>query len=159
MSVYSLAVPVPVHHLRNQDTDGIQLPANPKVWGTELMWSTLRSMPSISTEPWIVGGDLNASVRFDERKDRGNQMILDRMADIGLPNIVRGANGSPVPTFRHSFGGLVDQLDYLFANRFLLDRLTRVEVFPDVDRVFGQRPMLSDHLPIIADFDIDQPMQ
>lgn len=66
-------------------------------------------------------------------------------------DIVRGANGSTLPMFRHSLGGLVDHLDCLSANGVLLDRHTRVEMYSGVDQVFGQ---LSDRLLIIAPFDI-----
>jgi endonuclease/exonuclease/phosphatase (EEP) superfamily protein YafD len=154
MSVYSLAIPVPGHHWKDQDTEGIQLPMNRDLWATEIMWSTLRMMPSLSTEPWIVGGDLNTSVLFDIPKPRGNQLILDRMAEIGLPSIDLSGNGEPVPTFRSSRGHFVHQLDHLFANHQMLDHLIGCEVYEDTERIFGSRPMLSDHLPIIADFDI-----
>ncbi len=154
MSVYGLADPVPKHHWKEQDTEGIQLPMNRELWATEILWSTLRMMPSLSTEPWIVGGDLNTSVLFDTPKPHGNQLILDRMAEIGLPSIELGNGGESVPTFRSNRGHFVHQLDYLFANSLMRDSLVSCEVYGDPERVFGSRPMLSDHLPIIAEFDI-----
>lgn len=151
MSVYSLAEPVPLHHWEGQDTTGIQLPENPSLWGTELMWSVLKMMPNIGTEPWLVGGDLNTSVSFDSPKPRGNQRILDRMADIGLPNIARWEGLAERPTFRHARGGFTQQLDYPFANKPLSDHLTSINL-GDPEKIVVPRPMLSDHLPIIADF-------
>lgn len=153
MSVYSLAVPVPRHHWQNQDTEGIQLPENRDIWATELMWSILSLIPTIITEPWIAGGDLNSSVSFDVPKPRGNQRILDRMQEIGMPNIARWEGFAERPTFRHSRGGFRQQLDYLFANQLVSQHLDRIDL-GDPTTIFAPRPMLSDHLPIIADFRI-----
>lgn len=154
MSVYSYAFPVPRHHWQDQDTDGIQLPMNRELFATEIMWTTLQMMPNLSSEPWIVGGDLNTSVLFDIPKPRGNQMILDRMAEIGLPSIALGNDEEPVPTFRSPRGHVLHQLDYLFANSHLMEHLVSCEVYGDAGRIFGNRPMLSDHLPVIAEFDL-----
>ncbi|HEV2127124.1 MAG TPA: hypothetical protein VGR22_00720 [Thermomicrobiales bacterium] len=82
LSVDSPAFPVDRARLEGIDTTGIQLTQNRDVWGTELMWATLKSMGIGPEEPLIVGGDLNSSETFDylwRGGPRGNREIMDRM--------------------------------------------------------------------------------
>ena len=57
-----------------------------------------------------------------------------------------------MPTFQHSSKAIEDQLDYLYVNAPLLDRLKNARV-PGHEEVFGTEPRLSDHLPIVCEFD------
>lgn len=155
MSVYSPAFAVDPTRLEGIDTTGIQLTRNRNVWGTELLWATLRSMSIPASDSFIVGGDLNASETFDYlwgKKPRGNREFLDRMEALGLHECLRLSKGGLTPTFRSPRGGsIVHQIDHLFVTDSLSKQLIGCDV-GSTDRVFGSSPMLSDHLPVIADF-------
>jgi exonuclease III len=151
MSVYSLAIPIDRVRLAGIDTTGIQLTQNRDVWMTELMWATLRSMSISAEEPFIVGGDLNSSETFDDPRPRGNREIQDRMNALGFYDCLRMFNGKLTPTFRTSRGSIVHQLDHLYTTPCLLSKLAWCDVGAS-GRIFESTPMLSDHLPIVADF-------
>ena len=57
-----------------------------------------------------------------------------------------------VPTFQHTSGHVEHQLDYCYLNAPMLQRLNRAGV-PGHEQVFGPTPRLSDHLPIVCEFD------
>ncbi len=65
LSVYSPAFPIERTRLAGIDTAGIQLTQNRDVWGTELLWATLKSRVITADEPFIEAGDLNSSETFD----------------------------------------------------------------------------------------------
>ena len=128
----------------------VKLANNPELWGTELLWAALRDVDR--TEPWIVGGDLNACETFDlwGSKPRGNREFLDRMEDLGFTEVLRESQGRLTPTYLNFKTREVrNQMDHLFVTEPLAESLVECDV-GDSDRDFGQR--LSDHLPIIADF-------
>jgi exonuclease III len=155
LSVYSPAFPIERARLRGIDTTGIQLTQNKELWATELMWAALTSMHITHEQPFIVAGDLNSSETFDvlwKGGPRGNREIMDRMNALGFFDCLRMFNGGLTPTFRSPRGGsLVHQLDHLYVTPMLLSWLTWCGV-GSAERIFEQRPMLSDHLPIVADF-------
>jgi exonuclease III len=121
---------------------------------TELMWATVKSMSIAAEDLFIVGGDLNSSETFDylwRGGPRGNREIMDRMNALGFYDCLRMFKGQLTPTFRHSGKSFVHQLDHLYVTPRLLSRLTRCDV-GSAERVWGSKPTLSDHLPIVADF-------
>ena len=125
---------------------------NRDVWATELMWAALRSMHIANEEPFIVAGDLNSSETFDDPRPRGNREIIERMNALGFYDCLRMFKGKLTPTFRTPHGGMVmHQLDHLYVTPMLLSRLVQCDV-GSAERVLEPRPMLSDHLPIVADF-------
>ncbi len=74
------------------------------------------------------------------------------MNALGFYDCLRTFQGRLTPTFRSPRGGLVvHQLDHLYMTGALLGRLVGCDV-GSAERVFGSIPMLSDHLPIVADF-------
>ena len=103
---------------------------------------------------WIVGGDFNVSVLFDVPKDRGNRETLRRLNRLRLTDCLSHTQGGPgaVPTFQHTSKTVEHQLDYCFVSPAMLKRLTRARV-PTHEEVFGRKPRLSDHLPILCEFD------
>lgn len=151
LSAYSPAWPVDPARLSGVDVSQVKLQFSSKVWVTELLWAALAHAPP--TMPWIVGGDLNSSETFDtmwKGGPHGNGEILSRMRALGLFECLRG-DGPLVPTFRNPREGyVVHQLDRLFVDRRITPAL-RTCTTGSHERVFGGR--LSDHLPIIADFD------
>jgi endonuclease/exonuclease/phosphatase family metal-dependent hydrolase len=102
--------------------------------------------------PWIVAGDLNSSVTFDKPRPRGNQEIQDRMSDLGFTECLNFHQGELTPTFKNpSNKQIVHQMDHLFVTEHLRSKLLSCTI-GDADRVFTGS--LSDHLPIIAEFNM-----
>jgi len=101
----------------------------------------------------VIAGHFNSSETFDHRRegDRGNREGLDKIASVGLVECLRHAKGSLTPTFRNPNGGAIaHQIDHLFVSSGMIRSLVRCETGPQ-ERVFAHH--LSDHLPIIADFE------
>jgi endonuclease/exonuclease/phosphatase family metal-dependent hydrolase len=98
-------------------------------------------------------GDFNLSETFDAWPGgpRGNREYLDRMISSGYTECLRESTGQLTPTFRHSGGSVRAQIDHIFVSSSLANSLVTCDVGP-AERVFGGG--LSDHLPIIANFDI-----
>jgi exonuclease III len=155
ISVYNPAFVVDPVRLDGIDTTGVSLELQPgKVWLIDLVWAALASSKPDIDEPFILAGDFNASETFDSwwgTKPRGNREIMDRFNALGLYDALRAFQGRLVPTFRHSRGSFVHQLDHLYVTPVLLSRLLECDV-GNFDRVFGSKPSLSDHLPIVSDF-------
>ena len=156
ISVYIPAFPIDKSRLAGIDTKGIQLEHNRKVWVTEILWASLKAMNIRNTDRLIVGGDFNSSETFDTmwgKKPRGNLEIIQRMNALGLYDSLRSHQGQLTPTFRSRTGSPIHQIDHMYMTTALLKQLTQCEVGSAV-RVFGVKPTLSDHLPIVADFDL-----
>ena len=152
VSVHSPAFPIPQTQWRNADASGIKLKNNPDLWFTEILWALLRATDVTDDTNWIVGGDFNNSVLFDEPRDRGNREIGERLNTLGLTDCLGHSHDGPIPTFRSTRRSVKHQLDYCYVNAPMLERLTRAQV-PDHMDVFCQKPRLSDHLPIVCEFD------
>lgn len=152
VSVHSPAFPIPKDTYKGIEISTIQLVNNPDLWFTEILWSLLCNEAIDDGVPWIVGGDFNTSVLFDEPKDRGNRMVIARLNKLGLTDCLSHFEGEPVPTFKPSRGSVIHQLDYCYVNKPLMKRFVRAQV-PDQSEIFDHQPkMLSDHLPIICEF-------
>jgi len=158
ISVYSPARPIDPLRLQGIDTTGIQLTQNRNVWGTEILWASLSAMNFKADEAFIVGGDFNSSETFDDMwpgGPRGNREFIERMRALGLRDCLRSFKGQLTPTFRNPRGGqVIHQIDHLYATEALLNILRRCDV-GSAERVFASVPSLSDHLPIVADFSLD----
>jgi exonuclease III len=157
ISVYSPAFPVARSRLAGIDTTGIQLTQNRDVWATEILWTCLQGIKQLAQDRFVVGGDFNSSETFDilwGKKPRGNVEIMERMHALGLRDCLRSFQGQLTPTFRTPRdGAVIHQIDHLYVTRPLLGELVHCNVGA-ADRVFGPRPALSDHLPIVADFQL-----
>ena len=152
--VYSPAWPVDRDRLEGVDTSQVKLTLNPDVWVADLLWSALKAMAPSNGSEVIVGGDFNLSETFDAWRGgpRGNREYLDRMADLGLTECLREHNGALTPTFKNPRGsGVLHQIDHLFVTSDLASRLITCAT-GDAGQVFGGS--LSDHLPVVADFDV-----
>lgn len=159
VSIYSPAWPVNKERLKGIDVSPLKLKLNPDIWGSEIIWSALKNVVS-NNEAWVVGGDYNISETFDmEWQDKnglkfgirssGNKEILDRMFEIGFTECLRKYTNKIVPTFKHSRGEIVHQIDHLFVTNSLYPKLKSC-IVGDQLIIFGNS--LSDHLPIIANF-------
>lgn len=159
VSVYSPASPIKKERLEGMDVSQVKLKLNPKVWGSEIIWSALKNTKS-DNERWVVGGDYNSSETFDvewqkEHQKRfgiqshGNKEILDRMRNLGFIECLREHSNKITPTFKDPRGNLYHQMDHLFVTNDLYSTIQGCEV-GNRSVVFNKS--LSDHLPIIADF-------
>ncbi len=152
VSVYSPAWPIDRTWLAGVDVSGVKLTQQKwDVWVMDLVWASLRERTDLD-QPWIIAGDFNSSETFDHWPGgpRGNREFLDRMAGLGLCECLRFAQDKLTPTFRSPRGVINAQIDHLFTTPALGSRLRCCET-GDPDRVFRQG--LSDHLPIIAEFE------
>ena len=152
VGVHSPAFEIPRDRWAGIDVSGIKLTNNPELWFTEILWALLRAAGMSDDTNWIVGGDFNSSVLFDEPKDKGNREVIERLNELGLIDCLSHAHGGPVPTFQHSSRLVEHQLDYCYVNAPMLRRLRQARV-PSHDEVFSGTPRLSDHLPVVCEFD------
>ena len=108
----------------------------------------------------IIAGDFNMDRRMDDnptktyftKKDTyPHNDFFNAILDMGFYDCVRKQVSKPVQTFRHNKGKVPFpwELDHMFCTRNLYDRLTKVQI---LDNYTIKR--LSDHNPIIADFDL-----
>lgn len=154
VSVYSPAWPVDKERLKNIDISNIKLKQNPDVWCTEVLWSALKNNKNLKNENWIIAGDFNSSVTFDylwKGGPRGNQEIIDRMNSIGFIECLHSYSDGLVPTFRNPKGGkTIHQIDHMYVTENLYSSLNNSHV-GDSFEIFEKS--ISDHLPIISDFE------
>jgi len=151
--VYSPAWPVDPSRLVGIDVSDVRLTLNRNVWVADLLWASLNHRRISANDRWIVAGDLNLSETFDSWTGgpRGNREYLNRMASLGLTECLRNAKGALTPTFRSPRGGAIKhQIDHMFVTEALASQLVTCDTGSG-DHVFGSG--ISDHLPIIADFD------
>lgn len=153
VSVYSPAWPVARSRLADEDVSAVKLRLNKDVWVGDLLWAALQEALPGSKEPWIIAGDFNLSETFDSWRGgpRGNKEYLDRMKNLGLTECLRQKHGRLVPTFFNTDKKThIHQIDHLFVTSDLSRVLAACNV-GDKDVVFDGK--MSDHLPIIADFE------
>ena len=103
----------------------------------------------------IIAGDFNMDRRMDDNptgtrfalKDTyPTNNFLDAILDMGFYDCMRKFNDLPVQTHRNARSTFPWELDHMFVTEGLFNCLTNVEV--------SNQRMLSDHDPIIADFDL-----
>lgn len=154
ISVYAPAWPIDDKRLENIDVSSVKLKQHPKVWCSDMLWSALKNIPSLKEEAWIVGGDFNSSVTFDymwSGPPSGNQEIIDRFNALGLTECLKTFTGELTPTFRNPRGGkVIHQLDHVYVTDALSSALTN-SYAGDAFDIFENS--LSDHLPIISEFE------
>ena len=100
---------------------------------------------------FIIGGDLNASIQWDEHPTKGpsHKILFKRFYDFGLVDCLEKFHAFPIRTLRKKDSEIPWQIDYLFASENLIGSLVSCEVL-DEPAVHE----LSDHNPIVAVFDI-----
>ena len=153
VTVHSPAFYIPRDLWTDRNVSDVKLTNNRDLWFTEILWSLLRNAEVSNDTNWIVGGDFNTSVNFDKPKNRGNQEIIDRLESLGLTDCLSHYRYGQVATYMGVNKVIEHQLDYLYVNAPMLARLTRSRV-PPFEDVFYQKPKkLSDHLPVVCEFD------
>ena len=153
VSAYCPAWPVDKKRLEDIDVSDIKLKLNPDVWCTEILWAALKEIEKLKNENWIVAGDLNSSATFDymwSGGPRGNQEFIERMNSLGLTECLYHSKGELTPTFRNPKGGkVIHQIDHMYVTNPILNFLIEAKI-GDENEIFGNS--ISDHLPIISDF-------
>ena len=152
VSVHSPAFPVQNEFLTGVDISNIKLRNCPSVFFTEILWSLLRHTDIGSDTNWIVAGDFNCSEKLDIPHDGGNREVMERLNAIGLRDCLGEFTGRPEPTFQNTNKDVEHQLDYCYANGPMLARLRTARVLSKKE-VFDRVPRLSDHLPILCEFE------
>ncbi len=98
----------------------------------------------------LIGGDFNADPLIDkQQRNSAHHIFYERLKDFKLYDCCKKFNPDRVQTNRSSRSKLQWENDRLFAGKALYDRLISCEVIDDSDLY-----ELSDHNPIIAEFDI-----
>ncbi|XVJ59158.1 MAG: hypothetical protein HEQ23_07065 [Tepidisphaera sp.] len=155
ISVYNPAWPLDGSAFAGVDMNAVRWTQQATdVWLADLLWSRLQVLPKSDGAPWIIGGDFNLSESFDKWRGgpHGNREYLDRMRRLGLVECLRHFNSKPVPTFKNVDGGeVLHQIDHVFASKTLAAALTS-STTGSHERVFESK--ISDHLPVIADFQL-----
>ncbi len=156
ISVHGPAWCIDPKRLSGIDLTGVRLTQQKRdIWLMDLLWASLKYQRANLGQPWIVAGDFNLSETFDLWRGgpRGNREYLDRMAELGLVECLRHSKEMLTPTFRHRNGVVKDQIDYVFVSPVLAKKLFSCDTGSS-DRVFDPSGRLSDHLPIVADFQL-----
>jgi len=152
ISVYSPAWPICQDKYSENEILKIKLIQNSELWCTELLWDSLKNSLPDSIHPWIISGDFNSSPTFDKTFSSGNQEIIDRMYSLGLYDCLQEYNKGLTPTFKNSNGGkVIHQLDYVYTTKDLFKKMIK-SVTLNQNEIFNNS--LSDHLPIITDFEL-----
>jgi exonuclease III len=154
VSVYSPAWPVDRVRLEGISLSGTKLEHSNDLWVADLLWASLKNNNRLlGSKPWIVGGDFNLSETFDSWRGgpHGNREYLDRMEALGLVECLRRHSGELTPTYRTPKGVVNAQMDHIFVTADLANQLSTCEIGLH-SQIFAAN--LSDHLPIIADFEI-----
>ena len=154
VSVYSPAWPIARDRLANHDLDDIALKLQRRdVWAVDLLRQALLQAGVRPEQPWLICGDFNMCETFDDWRGgpRGNRESLDRLAALGLTDCLRHFQGALTPTYRTiQTRRIKSQLDYIFVTDVLRERLLTCEA--------GSHELIhagvSDHLPVIADFNM-----
>lgn len=149
IAVYSPARPISKERMQQVDTQNIRSRNNPDVYVSDILRYALQEKNLIQWNRFIWW-DFNLSVSFDKKTKwwRGNQHSIDRMQALWLQECIVKYNGY-TPTFRHSKGWIVDQIDHIFLSKALVDVSISCKVDSQclIDRI-------SDHAPIIIELDL-----
>lgn len=147
--VYSPARPIDKQRAKEIDTTSIRSRNNPDVYVSDILRHSLQEN-NFDGDRWLIWWDFNLSVSFDKKTKwwRWNQHSIDRMEWLGLKECIVQHNWY-TPTFRHSRGWIVDQIDHIFLSESL-QNLTKSCVVDKqclIERI-------SDHAPVIIDLNL-----
>jgi len=101
----------------------------------------------------LIAGDFNMDRRMDDnptgtrfaaKGTHPTNDFFDAILDMGFHDCMRKFNPNPVQTHRHARSKFPWELDHMFATEVLYSRLTEIRTVAVPD--------LSDHDPIVADF-------
>ncbi len=123
---------------------------------SELLWVALKETVPTRPNDFIVGGDFNTSEFLGSRKRShdANHEAIRRVIDIGFVEVVRHVHGKLIPSWRdpRKYIPMKHQLDHLYVSGKFQENLCGANI-GDAKTYF--EPNLSDHLPIIADFNFN----
>jgi len=154
LSVYSPAWFIDKSRWEDENYVNVKLENNPELWVTELLYASLLN-ENIENNSWIIGGDLNSSLTFDNYSSKlfqGNFEIQNRMKALGFIECLNTFNNDIVPTFKNPKGGkVIHQIDHLFVTKNIYNNIINCKTSKQ-EEIFNES--LSDHLSIIAEFDL-----
>ncbi len=115
---------------------------------------------NFNAEHIIIGGDFNCDRRMDnnptasrfaKRGERVTNLFFDSILNMGFKNCLRKFHSDYIETYRHHMvnSRYPWELDHMFCTNSLYDGLKKIEVMNNSDVI-----ELSDHNPIIAEFDL-----
>ena len=103
----------------------------------------------------LIAGDFNMDRRMDDNPT-GSKFanigttptndFFDAILDMGFYNCMRKFNPEPIQTHRNARSKFPWEIDHMFATQDLYNSLTKIKTI--------EVPKLSDHDPIIAEFDV-----
>ena len=98
-----------------------------------------------SAKRFIIAGDWNAGPQWDKEKSRKNFNFFERLATFDLKDCLRHfPDGGYETTFKHNGNR---QIDWMFASQTFPAHNPHVDYAAEIED-------LSDHYPIIAEFEI-----
>ena len=101
---------------------------------------------------FIIGGDLNVSLQWDEQyknRDPAHKIVFDRLEDFGLVNCTYQYYQGHIKTNRHPRSKIPWQNDYIFASKKISDKLFSCHVIEN-----EMIRELSDHNPVVTIFNL-----
>jgi exonuclease III len=152
-SVHAIAKEVDADAVTPVDHEAVRRPLLAKAWHNDLAASALR--PWVDGARFVVGGDWNNARLFDVVYPTGAEGAAGASADFfaireqwGWSESLRKFQAEEVQTYLDSLSHPYE-LDHLFTDKVMDGRLIRCEVLNDT-----LVRELSDHAPVIAEFDI-----
>jgi len=137
------------------DVSDVMLPNYGKMFMSELLWAALKETTLKRKGDFIVGGDFNTSefIGSTKKQNEANHEVIRRMCRLGFVETVRHINGKSVPTWQapKKYIPMKHQLDHLYVSGKVRACL-RHSFVGDIETYLD--PNLSDHLPVIADFNL-----
>jgi exonuclease III len=147
-SIYSPAWRIDTGLIPALESSQMGMEKTPGLMFYDIFFKAIQNQDFMSTE-WIIAGDLNTSLKFEELYGWTNCRHLIRgLEEMGLHECLKGFNDEIVPTFKHSRGSVIHQLDYMFVTQSLRECLSSCSTGDD--KILTES--FSDHLPIISKF-------
>lgn len=101
---------------------------------------------------FVIGGDLNVSLQWDEQynnRDPAHKIVFDRLEDLGLINCTYQYYQGHIQTNRHPRSSVPWQNDYIFASKKISNKLVSCHVIEN--EIIREA---SDHNPVVTTFNI-----
>jgi exonuclease III len=144
ISLHNPFFPIAGQLLVGRDVSAMRLNLNKGLWLLDVLFYFLRSRLK-QGQSLLVGGDFNYSRLLDEPRPRGNAEFFDRLQAEGFVSLHRRFYEADQQTFFNP-RAREHQLDYLYADPRLADRVTACFVVP-----YEEVANLSDHAPLVAE--------
>ncbi len=147
-SIYSPAWSIDTKVVPGFESSKIEVSKNTDIMFYDIFLKAIQNQDFMSTG-WVIAGDLNTSLKFEELHGWPNcRILIENLEKLGLYECLKGFNNKIMPTFKHSRGSVVHQLDYMFVTQELNECLSSCST--GEDEILSHS--ISDHLSIVAKF-------